>query len=84
MPKCPKCKEEITHLLRCEMANVVSAMYLDETGEVRLKEQSFEPEAVEFLCPECNEKLFNSSEGAEHFLKGLSLKGEEETKSPHP
>jgi len=76
MSKCLKCKKEITHLLRCEMANVVSAMYLDETGEVRLKEQSFEPEAVEFLCPECNEKLFDSSEDAENFLKGISLIGE--------
>ena len=84
MSKCPKCEEEITHLLRCEMANVVSAMYLDETGEVRLKEQSFEPEAVEFLCPECNEKLFDSSEGAENFLKDISLIGEEETGSRCP
>jgi len=54
-------------------------MYLDEAGDVRLKEQSFEPEAVEFLCPECNEKLFNSSENAENFLKDISLIGEEET-----
>ena len=83
MSKCPKCKKEITHLLRCEMANVVSAMYLDE-GEVRLEEQSFEPEVVEFLCPECNEKLFDSSEGAENFLKDISLIGEEEAGSRCP
>jgi uncharacterized protein with PIN domain len=75
MPKCPDCNKEITQVLRCEVANVVSAMYLDEAGEVRLKEQSFEPEAVEFLCPECNQKLFDSSEDAQNFLKGLSLKG---------
>jgi hypothetical protein len=61
------------------MANVVSVMYLDEAGGVRLKEQSFEPEAVEFLCPECNQKLFDSSEDAENFLKG-----EEETRSQCP
>jgi len=71
VPKCPNCNKEITHVLRCEAANVVSAMYLDEAGEVRLKEQSFEPEAVEFLCPECNEKISDSSEDAENFLKGL-------------
>ena len=79
MRKCPKCGKEISQVLRCEMANVVSVMYLDEAGEVRLKEQSFEPEAVEFLCPDCNEKLFDSSEDAENFLRGLPLKGEEET-----
>ena len=84
MAKCPNCKKEITQVVRCEVANVVSAMYLDEAGEVRLKEQSFEPEAVEFLCPECNESLFDSSEDAENFLKGLSLKGEEETRSRCP
>ena len=77
MPKCPKCSKELTQVLRCEMANVVSAMYLDDAGDVRLKEQSFEPEAVEFLCPECNEKLFDSSQEAENFLKGLPLKEEE-------
>lgn len=71
MPKCSKCSKEITQLLRCEMANVVSIMYLDEAGQVRLKEKSFEPEAVEFLCPECNQKLFDHSEDAENFLKGL-------------
>jgi Zn finger protein HypA/HybF involved in hydrogenase expression len=71
MPKCSHCSKEITQLLRCERANVVSIMYLDEAGEVRLKEQSFEPEAVEFLCPECNEKLFDYSEDAENFLKGV-------------
>jgi uncharacterized protein with PIN domain len=83
MPKCPKCKKEIAHVLRCEIANVVSLMYLDEVGEVRLKEQSFEPEAVEFLCPECNEKLFDASEDVENFLKGLPPKREEETRSRH-
>ena len=71
MPKCPKCNKEITQVLRCEMANVVSVMHLDEAGEVRLKEISFEPEAVEFLCPECNQKLFEFSEDAEKFLKSL-------------
>jgi predicted RNA-binding Zn-ribbon protein involved in translation (DUF1610 family) len=78
MPKCPNCEKEITQVLRCEIANVVSVMYLNEVGEVRLKEQSFEPEAVEFLCPECNENLFDSSEDAENFLKGLPPKGEED------
>ena len=71
MSTCPNCRKEVSHVLRCEMANVVSAMYLDEVGEARLKEQSFEPEAVEFLCPECNQKLFDTSEDAENFLKGL-------------
>jgi len=66
------------------MANVVSAMYLDEAGEVRLKEQSFDPEAVEFLCPECNVKIFDSSEDAENFLKDISLIGKEETGSRCP
>ena len=70
MPTCPNCRKEVSHVLRCEMANVVSAMYLDEVGEARLKEQSFEPEAVEFLCPECNQKLFDTNEDAENFLKG--------------
>ena len=79
MPTCSMCKKAITHVLRCEMANVVSVMYLDETGQTRLKEQSFEPEAVEFLCPECNQKLFDFSEDAEHFLKGLPP--EEEARS---
>jgi len=77
MPTCPNCKKDISHVLRCEMANVVSAMYLDEVGEARLKEQSFEPEAVEFLCPECNQKLFDTSEDAENFLKGLPQEKEE-------
>lgn len=76
MPTCSKCKKEITQVLRCEMANIVSAMYLDEAGEVRLKEQSFEPEEVEFLCPECNQKVFDSSEDADKFLKGLPLEDE--------
>ena len=84
MVKCPNCKKEITQVLRCEIANVVSLMCLDEVGEVRLKEQNFEPEAVEFLCPECNESLFDSSEDAENFLKGLPLKGEEEPISQGP
>jgi Zn finger protein HypA/HybF involved in hydrogenase expression len=84
MAKCPNCKKEITQVLRCEIANVVSLMYLDEGGEVRLKEQSFEPEAVEFLCPECNERLFDSSEDAENFLKGLPPKGEEESRPHYP
>ena len=81
MAKCPKCTKEITQVLRCEIANVVSLMYLNEVGQVRLEEQSFEPEAVEFLCPECNDSLFDSSEDAEKFLKGLPPKGEEETRS---
>jgi len=84
MPTCSKCKKEITQVLRCEMANVVSVMYLDETGEVRLKEQSFEPEAVEFLCPECNQKLFNTSDDAENFLKGLPPEEEEGARSKCP
>ena len=84
MPICSKCKKEITQVLRCEMANVVSIMYLDETGEVRLKEQSFETEAVEFLCPECNQQLFHDSEDAENFLKGLPLEEKEETKTKCP
>ena len=84
MPICSKCKKEITHVLRCEMANVVSAMYLDEANEVRLKEQSFEPEAVEFLCPECNQKLFDCSEDAENFLKGLPPEREEGARSKSP
>jgi predicted RNA-binding Zn-ribbon protein involved in translation (DUF1610 family) len=71
MPTCPTCRKEISQVLRCETANVVSVMYLDDAGEARLKERSFEPEAVEFLCPECNEKLFDSSEDTENFLKGL-------------
>jgi Zn finger protein HypA/HybF involved in hydrogenase expression len=71
MPICSKCKKEINQVLRCETANVVSVMYLDEAGRGRLKEKSFEPEAVEFLCPECNQKLFECSEDAEKFLKGL-------------
>jgi len=75
MLKCPNCGKEISQVLRCEMANVVSVMYLDEAGEVRLKEQSFEPEAVEFLCPECKENLFDSSEDAENSLKGLPHQG---------
>jgi Zn finger protein HypA/HybF involved in hydrogenase expression len=77
MPMCLKCRKEITQVLRCELANVVSAMYLDEADQVRLKEQSFEPEVVEFLCPECNQKLFDSSEDAENFLRGLPLEEEE-------
>jgi len=83
MPTCFKCKKEITQVLRCEMANVVSAMYLDEVGEVRLKEQSFEPEAVEFLCPKCCQNIFDSSEDAETFLKGLPIE-EQEAKSRYP
>lgn len=84
MPTCPKCKKEITQVLRCEMANVVSIMYLDEAGEVRLKEQSFETEAVEFLCPECNQQLFHDSEDAENFLKGLPRGGQEGAESKYP
>ena len=84
MPTCPKCNQGISQVLRCEMANVVSAMYLDEAGEARLKEQSFEPEAVEFLCPECNQKLFDSGDDAEKFLKGLPLEKEEEARSGCP
>jgi len=80
MPTCSMCKKEITHVLRCEIANVVSVMYLDEEGETRLKEKSFEPEAVEFLCPECNQKLFGSSEDAENFLKSLPLEEEPRSK----
>jgi len=71
MPKCPKCSKEISQVVRFEMANVFSVMFLDEAGEVQLKEQSFEPMEVEFLCPECHENLFDSSEDAENFLKGL-------------
>ncbi len=84
MPKCPNCDKKITHVLRCEMANVVSVMYLDEAGELRLREQSFEPEVVEFLCPECNQKLFDSSEEAENFLKELSLESVEAAIPNHP
>jgi len=73
MPECPNCKKEISQVLRLEMANVFSIMYLDEAGKVRQKEPSVEPVGVEFLCPECKETLFDSSEDAENFLKGVSL-----------
>ena len=66
MPKCPKCGEEIDHLI-----NVCSAWKLyrfysngsyewidDVSGDVN-----------EYECPECNEVLFTDEAEAQKFLK---------------
>ncbi len=67
---CRECGKEIAYLVRNETAFVSSRMFLDETGESRLKEEAFEPENVEFCCPKCQEVLTAKGEDAAKILKG--------------
>ncbi len=71
MAICPACKKKIEHLERWELATVGSKVFVDKTGQdLDLKEISFEPENVDFICPECRTELFDDGEEALKFLKG--------------
>jgi hypothetical protein len=65
MPKCPKCKKQITHLVYRGTHSIVSDF--DKSG-------NYENEGIEnyddmfYSCPECEATLFEEEDGALEFL----------------
>ncbi len=73
MPKCLKCKEEISHLFLYEKIDEKRWFSLDKRGhaeadtvDVLLEGE----EKVDYECPECSEVLFHNWDDAELFLQG--------------
>lgn len=65
MPKCPKCKKGIDHLVMIENRNY----FFDFTAEgIREDSVTWSMVGRAWLCPECDEGLFSSVEGAKEFL----------------
>ena len=63
MPKCPECKEKISHL-RCY--NEVGS---DFDGEI-YETQDVVMESERYECPECGYLIAKSEKEAKKFLKG--------------
>ncbi|MEM1577904.1 MAG: hypothetical protein QXM27_02770 [Candidatus Pacearchaeota archaeon] len=70
MVKCPKCNEEINHLI-CYFHNTFT-IYLKFNGTYKkLEGIPFRPfcyNKKEYMCPKCYKVLFNNSEDAKKFL----------------
>jgi hypothetical protein len=66
MPKCPKCGKIINYLI-----NVVSGWKNYIFDGKNYEEDKFESDGVLniWVCPECEEELFDSEEEAIEFLK---------------
>jgi len=70
MAICPKCKEEIEHLIFIESGYMRYTCYYGK-DMLEYEQKEFEPDdnVMMFLCPKCNSELFNSPDEAEDFLK---------------
>lgn len=71
-PICPKCKEIIKDLIRKVSGVESSIFYIEDTKPTATTEdEQFESDGnVEmYLCPRCDDELFNDWEEAEAFLK---------------
>lgn len=67
MPKCPKCNEDIDHLIY--VTHIEEIASLDEDGDLEHIEQ--DREEGKYLCPNCRERLDSDLDfDAEQFLKG--------------
>ncbi len=70
MPQCPKCDEEVDHLVN----RVAEIHYYDlrvEGDRHVYEEQDWEPIGQgDYRCPECQDVLFNTEDDALAFLKG--------------
>lgn len=64
MPKCPKCGKEVGFLTAIETKNTTSTYYGGHDYDVTDTEIIGEA----WMCPECNEQLFDSEEQAKEFL----------------
>jgi predicted RNA-binding Zn-ribbon protein involved in translation (DUF1610 family) len=65
MPKCPKCGEEIDHLINYCRGWEMFAFDGEEYEYI----DSFGVDESEYACPECDETLFTDEEEASKFLK---------------
>jgi predicted RNA-binding Zn-ribbon protein involved in translation (DUF1610 family) len=65
MPKCPKCGEEIDHLIN--YCKSWEKFYFD--GEDYNYIDTISTDENEYACPECDETLFYNEEEAIEFLK---------------
>jgi len=66
MLKCPKCEEDIDHLVMIENRSY----FFDFTAEgIREDGVTWDMVGRAWLCPECGEGLFFSIEGAQEFLR---------------
>ena len=76
MPKCPKCENEIDHLLAVETREVeVKATYDEESEELELETVEEwrgnpigEQVSIVFSCPKCKMNLFASEKEARELL----------------
>lgn len=65
MPKCPKCKVEIDHLLyEYECQGQEEGRY---DGEYHIEEKIYEE--INFICPKCDEIIFCFEDQAKAFFK---------------
>lgn len=64
MPKCPKCENEIDHILAQTDA---TQEITKNTTEI---DWSIDTEWVTYACPNCNDDIFNSFDDAVEFMKG--------------
>ena len=81
MPKCPKCKSEIDHLICSETrTDDFKATYdvgMDEFDYENVEEWRGNPtgtmEKQEFSCPKCHVTLFTDEEAAKAFFSGIKI-----------
>jgi uncharacterized C2H2 Zn-finger protein len=69
MLKCPRCSEEIEHLL-CRRVIVGWYETHFDDGEVVNEELDRWVESAIYKCPRCHEVLFRDAEDANDFLRG--------------
>lgn len=74
MSRCPKCKKEIDYLFSDEAVWARYEARVEgndlEYGEMKEIVDVYDDRAQQFICPECNETLFENQEEAINFLKG--------------
>ena len=70
MPKCPKCNEEIEHLVSFLKGEQKDYFKADENAEPEYEWKDFitDYENIDFECPECKDVLFTNEEEALKFL----------------
>jgi len=69
MPKCPKCKEEITNLKA--YSEIVQTYEVNENGNSECYGLDYIEGYIGFGCPECYKILFKEENKAIEFLKGV-------------
>ena len=71
MPKCPRCREEVDHviLIQTKIKRREFKIYADKEEEVQTI-QPFSGETERYYCPKCNVQIFYTESEAKEFLRG--------------